>query len=319
VDIFKDFISEVEWVIEACGNIVSEYPPYIKEQATAYLKKLNLVKEKSDRAGGFSYIMPFWFREMLSIDNDTCRTIAIGNTFALLYFLSQDEIIDADPGEYKSDILPLSNLFFLNFISCYRKIIPTGSAFWEYFDRYIHEWANSILWERNEHLGKLKEYEESDFIMFSRKAAPLKIPFAALSLIAGKASYIEHFSRMIDYDQITYQIIDDWRDLSEDLKRGNYTYLLVKVMEYCKISDINQLKEEHIKKAVLFGNVPENMIDTAIKYNKIASESIQTLELSYLNDYLKMEKSICKKILSGVHKKRKSMTKSGLEQILEKA
>jgi hypothetical protein len=288
MDFVHDFDSDIAYVLEECEKRVLSYPSNIRAQGHRYLEKLHLLKDKN-QSGGFCYLMPFWLMNTFKIERDICRNIASGNVFGLLYFMSQDDVMDNFSDKANASILPLSSLFFTDFISSYRSLFPVDSIFWSYFDRYMREWAESVVWERENHWGTAAEYSEEDLIKLSRKAAAMKIPFAALCVLSDRLQEIESFSKMMDYDQIVYQMIDDWRDWKEDLKRGSYTYLLVQAMKYCKLQDASQLTEGHVKNAVFMGDAGEKVFEMAKNYNRLSLESIDHIDSPYLKSYIALE------------------------------
>lgn len=317
MDLNRDFEKDVNWVLEMCEQRVQTYPASLKNEGLDYLKKLSLLQSDSKRKGGFCYHIPFWLEDIFEINREICRTIALGNTFKLLYFMSQDELYDYTGKEVKAHVLPLSNLFYLDFLEQYRSIFASSSPFWIYFNKYIHEWSHSILWERRHHWGKATPYSEEDMILLSRKAAPLKLTFTAMCILSGHQELIEVFESMMDYDQVTYQMVDDWRDWQSDLNDGNYTYFLNQVMDYCHISDCAQLNESHITKAVFVGEILGKMFnDIALKYNQMAKECIKGLHAPYLHQYLDTEKQVCMRLIAKVQRERQRMMQSGLNELL---
>ncbi|MCX8128701.1 MAG: hypothetical protein N3I35_01220 [Clostridia bacterium] len=315
MDYIHDFDSDIAYVLEECEKRILEYPSGIKQFAYKYLDKLHLLKDKN-QSGGFCYLMPFWLMDTFGIERRICRNIAIGNSFALLYFMSQDEVMDDCTQKSKVELLPVSSLFFTEFISSYQSTFPGESSFWQYFDKYMKEWAGSVVWERSNHWGQANEYTEEDLILLSRKAAPMKIPFAAMSILSGNELAVKAFSDMVDYDQIVYQMIDDWRDWKEDMEIGNYTYLLVQAVKYNNLKEASQLNESLVRKAVYIGGIAEEIFELAKKYNKLSLECISNIDSPYLRDYISLEEIICDKILTNIREEKGIMMKGGLDSLL---
>lgn len=316
MDLVHDFDIDVDYVMEMCEKRVSSYPFYIRDLGLSYLEKLHLVKDKNSRRGGFCYLMPFWLKDSFNIDSETCRIIALGNIFGLLYFMSQDEVIDNRSSGYEVSLSPLSTMFFLDFTAQYRLIFSSDSLFWSYFEKYIGEWSQSVAWEHKKHWRHVEVFSEEDFILLSRKAAPFKIPFAAIGILAGNEQKIQAFSDMMDYDQVVYQIIDDWRDWREDLSKGNFTYFLMKAMEYCNIRDSSDLTETHVKKAIYIGNITEKVMEIAKKYNRLSRESISKVKINYLEAYLQLEADLYNKILTDLKEEKEVNLKGGFDKLL---
>ena len=308
----QDYQVLVVQILSKCESIVSSYPYNLKEAGYKYLKKLKLLKDCENRAGGFCYLMPLWMKEEFGLSKDFCCQLALGNVFGLLYFMSQDELMDGGVNVDKSLLLPLSSLFYNDFTGCYRELFPHPSPFWSCFTKYLQEWAQSVSWEHQEHIGKVKPYTEGDFLLLSRKAAGMKIPFAALCLASGKPELIEQFEDFVDYDQICYQMIDDWRDWKTDLLDQHYTHFLIKVMEYCKIEDPSHITESSIKRAVFNGNVLEEVMNTALAYNQKSLECLRGRSTIKLYEYLEMIRAEVHRIIVKVQAQKEAALHGGL-------
>ncbi len=315
MDLVKDFERFIKPVLECCEGVVEAYPPLLRDRGLEYMRKLNLLRD-SERRSGFSYLMPFWFMESFGISEEECHTMAVGNVFALLYFMTQDDIYDSSLDDNKLELLPVSNLFYIEFVGQYRKLFSSDSSFWCYFDRYIREWAESIAWEHSHTKGQAHCYSDEDFIRLSRKAAPLKIPYAAVCLLSWNISCIDSFAAMMDYDQAGFQMIDDWRDWKKDIGEKNYTYLLVEAMKYNKLSSPMELDESHVKKAVYVGNVLEEVIGKASSFFEKARKAITNIDAPYMHLYLDAEMDICRSIISKVQEEKQSMLGGGLSSLL---
>ncbi len=295
MNLSRDFDADVEWILEACERRVSTYPPSLRRAGRAFLNRYQLSKETSQRKG-LIYLLPFWLREALGVDQEACRLSALGITFGTLYFFVQDAVMDIRPGEYQGHLLPLGSLFFLDFIAPYRLLFDSGSPFWGYFEKYIEEWAESVLWEREHHWGKVQEYEEGDLIRLGHKAAPLKVPCTAMSLLAGREDAIELLEDMLDYNLVVVQLMDDLRDWRGDLARENYTYFLTRVMAAQGISSPASLTEVEVEKALFVGRVFEEMLDLAAEYNRRTLESISNLYAPYLEAYIDVLAQQCRQL-----------------------
>ncbi len=293
MDINQNFETDICWVLEASKKRIQSYNPCMSDMGISYMEKRHILDEKGKRSCEAYWLTPFWLQDTFNLDQHSCRTISLATVYMVLYFLSQDEVMDSSPDDYKGYLLPLSNMFYFDFISQYRTLFDSDSPFWLYVEKYTNEWAESVLWERREHWGQAENYSENDLILLSRKAAGIKIPFAAACILSGNESYIESLSDMVDYDQVVYQLYDDWRDWKVDLEQCNYTYFLTEAKKYCNISEPSLLKEEDVKKAIFEGKVLQKVLKISEKFNNLASESIANINSVYLKNYIDNQKKIC--------------------------
>jgi hypothetical protein len=285
VDPFRDFTADVEWVLETCEKRVSAYPPSLRCFSRVRPEERELFKGNGARKS-IVYLLPFWLKDAFDLDRDTCRLIALAHIFAALCFLTQDQVMDAGPEEYKGHLLPLGTLFFLDAMAPYRSLFDSDSPFWTFLEKYVAELVESVCWEREQHWGQAREYKKGDLLRLARKAAPLKIPCAAMSLLAGRQEDIEPLEEMVDHVLVALQLMDDLQDWREDLAQGNYTYFLTRVMVAQGISLSSSLTETDVRKALSTGSVLEEVLGLAIEYNQRALESILALHVPYLKKYI---------------------------------
>jgi hypothetical protein len=282
---FRDFSADVEWVLQTCEKQVSAYPPSLRRFDRVRPKERELFKGDNARKS-IVYLLPFWLKDAFDLDQDTCRLIAQAHIFAAFYFLTQDQVMDAGPEEYKGHLLPQGTLFFLDAMAPYRSLFDSDSPFWTFLEKYISELAESVCWEREQHWGQAKEYKKGDLLRLARKAAPLKTPCAAMSLLAGRQEDIGPLEKMVDHVLVALQLMDDLRDWREDLARGNYTYFLTRVMVAQGIPLSSSLTETDVRKALVAGSVLEEVLGLAIEYSQRALESILALHVPYLKKYI---------------------------------
>ena len=296
MNIILGFENEILDVLDEVNTCIYSYPSPLKEHGIKFLEKLNLLKNSKERSCEAYILIPFWLNSSFSLDLSKCKSVSIATIFSVLYFMTQDEVMDSS--SYKGHLLPLSSKFYYEFIKRYHSLFKSYSLFWKYFELYIHQWSYSVLWERMHHREKISLYNDNDLILLSRKTAGIKIPFAALCLIANKEQYIQKFSDMVDYDQIVYQFYDDWRDWRKDLQEGNYTYVLVEAMKYLGFSNFDNLNKINLDES-LFNKVffDERFLNKYFKisqkYNKLSAEAIKSINIPTLNEYILSEARTC--------------------------
>jgi hypothetical protein len=254
MDPLHDFDRELAAVFEACKRQIGTYPAEFQEPALDYLERYNVFREGFNK-NYICYVLPFWLGPSLAVDRDICCKIAVAGVFKFFYFLVQDAVMDAGPGEYRADLLPLGNLFLCDFISHYRELFPNDSLFWQSLRQYFQEWAHSTRWERELFWTKHQLMTAHDLKIIAHKAAPVKIINAAMALLSGRPEAIGPLDTMIDAVLVSAQLLDDCADWREDLKNGNCTYFLSQVMRYYNLTDFAALNEPLIKKAVCFGDI----------------------------------------------------------------
>lgn len=283
--------SEVCFVLDTLKSRIETYPSPLREQGLRYLNKLSLLTESKERTCEAYILIPFWLKDSFGLDPLMCRTISLATIFSVLYFMTQDEVMDSH--DYKGNILPLSSTFYYEFISRYYSIFNTESMYWDYFETYMDEWAQSVLWERTHHWKKINSYSDDDFILLARKTSGIKLPFAAACILAEKEHYIQNFSDMVDHDQVVYQLYDDWRDRYKDIEKENYTYILVEAMKYLGLNNLKNVSRATLEKAFSDEKFIKKYFQVSHKYNQMSANAVECLGIPYISKYIEIEAKIC--------------------------
>jgi hypothetical protein len=208
----------VDQVFAEAENVIRAFPEPLNHHGLAYFAKFDLRQEKSTK-NYICYLLPYWMQEIVSLPNDTVRKLSLANVFVMLYYFVVDDIMDSAKGEHKGE-LPLANLFQLQFQMMYRALFPTQSPFWDYYETYVLEWAESVAGE----LGS--DYFHTDKRKVAWKASPVKNASTGALLLAGQTELIPVVTGAVEQVLVTLQMLDDWADWEEDLNEGSYNCLL---------------------------------------------------------------------------------------------
>lgn len=314
MDILHDFDSELALVFNTCRTHIASYPVEFNADACRRLEKLNPLRQDY-RGNCLSQLLPFWLQPVFSLNPDLCRRISVANVFGFLYFLIQDAVMDTTPGEYKADLLPVGNLFFLDFFEQYRQLFPDDSPFWSYFRKYLQEWAESVIQERKGYWQGKRDFDTADLVQLAHKAAPLKITVAAVCLLSGREATLELLTQAVDATVITFQLMDDWDDWREDLAIGNCSFFLSQVMRVCKIAEFAELKELHIQRAV-YGYDLLNSIFIMGEKNLAFLNGETMPQVPYLIQYNQDLLQTSRKILQDIQEEKNAMLQGGFSHWL---
>lgn len=314
MDYFHDFTFDFQQAFDQCKARITSYPAAFRADASDYLDRLNIYA--ADYQGScLSQLLPFWLRPVFSIRPEVCRTISAANTFGFLYFLIQDKVMDTSPGEYQADLLPLGNLFLLDFLEGYRGLFPNHPVFWVYVKSYFNEWAESVNQERKGFWGPYNDMGKIDLSQLARKAAPLKISSAAVCLLCGREAAIEPLARNIDDIIITFQLLDDWNDWREDQAIGNCSFFLALVMQCCGIENLSELQEDHIRTAVYGYDIFERVVEIAVQNHSLLKNK-SAPHVPYLIAYHHDLVDTCRKMSSQIQAEKKAMLQGGFSYLL---
>lgn len=316
MDPLHDFDQDLRWVFDACEHQIKTYSATFQEPAFQYLNGYNVFREGFQK-NYICYLLPFWLGRAWAVERDICRKISLASLYKYFYFLIQDAVMDTLPGEYKADLLPLGNLFYLDFIGIYRDLLPDEPYFWQSMMKYVRQWAYSTLWEREEHWTRRRLVTEADLVTVAHKAAPLKIINAAMGMISGKREAIEPLDEMVDNVVITFQLLDDWADWREDFRCGNCTYLLSRVIQYHHLNDFSELNETLIRKTLYYSNILPEMFELAKQKHAWMAQKTET-SIPYLMVFHENLLHIFSQRLERLQNRKKAMMAGGFGQWLEK-
>ncbi len=114
-----------------------------------------------------------------------------------------------------------------------------------------------------------------------------------MSLLGGREDAIEPLENMVDYSQVVFQLLDDFKDWRADLLSKNYTYLLVKVMEHLGLDHVAELSESGVEKVLREGSVLKEIFSLAERYSRLTVQSVNDLNAPYLKAYLQILAEYC--------------------------
>jgi len=314
MEFLHDFDSELKVVFDSLRDRLSNYPPAFRNDALKFLDKYDIL-DKDFNKNHISFLLPFWLKGAFRLDSETCRNMAEGFTAGLFYFLIQDAVMDTAPGEYKGDLLPLGNLFLIDFLDKYRSLFPEASNFWAYFRNYFVEWAESVIWEQQEHQRQNKTYAREDLILVAHKAAPLKIPSAAACILGGCKDEIEKLASCIDHIVITIQLLDDLSDWRDDHAIGSCSFFLSLVMNYCGIENFDGLDESHVRKAVYMGGILDEMFEI-VHENHSVIKSVSEY-YPYLTEYHTFLYNKFKSLMDEIQEEKNNRMQGGFMYMLK--
>lgn len=309
---YDNFLPDLNWINETCRQRVAGFPTRLQaraEQQVCWSNELN-------RMGSGFYLFPLWLRDEFYVDLAIARELAVSNVFGLRYFMLQDAVMDSrGGGEELPSLVPLGTFYYSQFEEMYHRHFPVDHVFWGYYQKYLHEWSDSIIWERSEHWGKRSDYQAGDLILLARKAAALKIPGAAVCLLAEKPEAVPVIEKMVDCWQGLFQLQDDCQDWCQDLEQGNYTLVLTQAASYCGLDQMETLTAAHVKRAVYIGGVGEEVLSMAIDLGQQALASIADYNLPYFISYFNFQIEALQNQCCRLREQRTALLKGGLHSL----
>jgi hypothetical protein len=207
-------------IYETAKCQISAFPAPLDSFGLRYAELFNPVAHEEGR-DYICTLLPFWLREETGITEAQCAELTLANIYGMLYYFIQDDLMDSKvASEGQKEPFALGHLLYHNMLRCFRRLFRSESIFWDFFDKYAKQWADSVV---NEASGN---YFMTDRLQTSGKAAPLKITVVGACLLGGCPERISGLEHAVDITLTTLQMLDDWNDWREDLHDGNYNGLL---------------------------------------------------------------------------------------------
>jgi hypothetical protein len=197
---------------------ITRFPAPFNQNGLIYLDKFDLFQKESAK-NYICYLLPYWMNETTNIPIEQCRHLSLANVFNMLYYFLQDDVMDVTPTAWKEQ-LALAQLLHSELESILREMFDAGSPFWNYRQKYVNEWATTVVNENKE------DYFMSDNLMIAKKASPLKLASTGALLLANQFNLIEEVEKLVDHSLVVLQLADDLADWKEDLQENNYNCLL---------------------------------------------------------------------------------------------
>ncbi len=117
----KDFSRELQKVSAAVGQRWERYPSNVLpiELHRCHTEASRNMQDTAE--AGFAVAFAFWLEEMFPVGQDLCHELAISNSFARTYFMTQDALLDKGCGKRSAHMLVTSSLAYIHFIDFFRR------------------------------------------------------------------------------------------------------------------------------------------------------------------------------------------------------
>lgn len=314
MDFIHDFDNEFLSLLPYCEQQIRHYPEPFCTIGLEELRRHDVTKSK--RTSYICYLLAFWLKDEFNMSMELCRKVSIGGIFGMLYFFAQDDLIDSENCENRSEKVLLANLYFGDFIKEYQRLFASESSFWTAFQRHISEWVICNHWEKTTHRNVYADYTEEDLIRLAGKTAPLKIVCDALVQLSGREELVETVYEAIDAVLVSMQMVDDLGDWEKDIVDGNGTYFLTEAMKYNRLIEWDALTVTNVRQALYFGGLVEKLI-VVIERNGSKLEKLP-LDIPYFKKFNELLRLDCQNVLQKMNNRKRELLDGGLDAMLKR-
>lgn len=305
----RPFEEDLTWVFNEAERVISSLPAPLDSQGLHYIGRFHVFREDKSSHNYISYLLPLWLQDYTKLSREDCRTFALANTFGMLYYHIQDEIMD-DSSSNARELLPLANLLHLEFLSMYQSYFPANSPLWHYFKIYMLQWAYAVTHENT------KDYFLQDQLTVSHKAALVKLSCAASLLLSNQDQHISSLSEAVDHVLLILQMLDDWADWEQDLVEGNSNCLLSLIRSELHIAQEQQLTHQEVRQALFIHGTFNKYVELAQSRHHILSTFSETVP--FLFDFHESMLANLREGTAEIERELNLLQQGGLQYWLEK-
>ncbi|MNO59075.1 hypothetical protein D3C76_496540 [compost metagenome] len=304
----SSYRNELELAFAEAASIMEELPEMHRQTALHFLDKFHPLKE--DRSKNYiCYLLPLWMHDLTEVPLNKCREFAIANVFGMLYYHIIDAVMD-ERDKVSTSMLPLAEFIHLEFIQHYSRTFSGTSALWEYYRKYVAEWAHAVSAENK------SDYFYDNPMLMGHKAAPVKLSIIAPLLLSQREGMIPELERAVDTVLVTLQMLDDWNDWEKDLEEESYNSLVSMVHTECGISEDRRPTKEEMNHALYVKGVLTSYANRANElHNSLSYVQTAVPHLYDFHDFLRANLVTCAQNLE--HEKN-MLLQGGLNYFLSK-
>lgn len=304
----SNYSDELELAFSEAASILEKLPATFRQPAIDYLDRFNVLKE--GRVNNYiCYLLPLWLNDLTRVPLKKCREFVTANIFGMMYYHLIDSVMDKRD-EFSVSRLPLAEFIHLEFINLYSKSFPADSSFWDYYRKYVGEWAKAVSTENT-----IDAYYTNPVLM-GHKAAPVKLCIVATLQLSQREELIPDLEQSVDTVLMTLQMVDDWKDWEIDLQEGNYNSLVSLVQQECNIPVGRRPSPTEVNQAMCDHGVLSVYADRAKKHHN----SLHNIE-SIVPALYRFHLSLVDNLASGAHHfedERQLLLHGGLSYYLSK-
>lgn len=304
----SNYTEELGLAFSEAASILEKLPASFRQLAIDYLDRFNVLKE-GRKNNYICYLLPLWLNKLTDVPLKQCREFVVANIFGMMYYHLIDAAMDKRD-EFSVHRLPLAEFIHLEFVNLYSKSFPANSSFWDYYRKFIGQWAEAVSTENT-----IDAYYTNPVLM-GHKAAPVKLCIVATLLLSQREELIPDLEQSVDTVLITLQMLDDWEDWEVDLQEGNYNSLVSLVQQECNIPEDRGPSPAEMNQALC----DLLILSTYAKQAKKHHDRLSTIE-SLVPDLYDFHLSLVDNLSSGAlhfEKERQLLLQGGLNYYLSK-
>jgi len=235
---------------------------------------------------GFSpfYYYPFLFVSAFpSVAVEELRTLALANRILLEALLLSDKKIDETRPWAPADFY-LVDSYFHKALEMLIPLFPLEHEFWQKTQGWFLQHGRAIIREQLRHRHRLCPYTQEEFFEVSiGKVALIKTNLLAMASLSDTSDVLAPLMESQDRFLAGFQCFDDLRDWKEDLRHGNFTFLLTRVLFagrlHAHVRRGEPVPRDEVGQVLYHRGIAEGQLRLAEQYFEQALNSVRTIHV----------------------------------------
>ena len=222
----------------------------------------------------------FWLGEIVDASKESQLIAALGSITGYGYFLHQDDLVDGETSVLRHTEIA-RNFLYSKLLESFQRIIPNHVLFWDYWNKYLEEYTEGLLYENVKKKIHCTYSRDDDNLRFiAARSAPVKICASSLAISSGRFREIPQIEKGIEQLTIGLQLRDDLADCLEDFFHNNYTPVVSSLIGK------KQPSQAVFKKTALYTQTIEKLLDESTWWFRRASDTLTLFEKNSLQIYI---------------------------------
>lgn len=272
---------------------------------------------------------PLLFKEVFpEMPIETIREITLSANLYMNSLLIMDRLIDNGTVGKNISIL-LSHILHEESIKILNSIFNSKSVFWDFHYDHYDEYLNSFEIEEKHKLYSVPfDLQDMEDIAKGKSAMAKNCSAIYCFKNENNRNIIQKLVKSQDCFHIGLQLVDDLQDWKQDLKNGQYTYILTNSIQQLGWEDKDKFNaDEQVKigKALVLLGIAEQAMEMSIPYFEKALDIVSDFPCqmwkNVINEHIKLASGLCKEMRllkeKPVHKTENSSHKVNTQKLVE--
>ena len=286
--------------------VASEFGTYLVTVPIKAPSRLPRISQLHTQPHWISFPVALANHQQRDIKAPAIRSTLIHDILSAQYFMYlsvrlKDDLLDGQAaGRTLSEV---SHSLERTAVEILRRWFEPSSKFWGFFERYVKDTTEGI--DEVERLQRRVRRDPEEMLDgFARTSSIFKIGTAALCVASGKVNVMRTLESILDHLAIGGQIVDDIRDMVEDLECGRYNHAVQMLLKGNGQAVSRLEASQHLLSALLNPRSLEEVVSVAVYHFKAAHVLLKRLRLHELYGIPVVQQRAAENLIEQIHHRR---------------